>query len=301
MNNMEEDYKLAKWLAGGMTESERKAFQETPEYATYIKIAHYSTQLKTPVFDEDLMLQNIVSSKKSTPKGIPFYQSKWLRIAAVLVVFLGLTFVLKSEITFTEYAENAKKTTFILPDQSEIVLNSGSEITYKKWKWNNQRSLKLKGEAFFKVAKGKTFDVQTDLGTVTVVGTQFSVKSRGNRMEVYCYEGKVRVQNKSQITYLTEGKHVYYENNKQIVTSFSDSIPLWLQNRITFESEDLAAISAEMERQYGVKISVKNVPLEQQFTGTIPSNDLDVALEIICKTFQLKATKTKATIILEGK
>ena len=298
---MEEDYKLAKWLDGGMTESELKAFQETPEYATYIKIAHYSNHLKTPVFDENLMLQNVVATQKSIPKVIPLYQSKWLRIAAILVVFLGLTYVLKSESTFTEYADNAKKTTFLLPDDSEIVLNSGSEIKYKKWNWNNQRSLELKGEAFFKVAKGKTFDVQTDLGIVTVVGTQFGVKSRENRMEVYCYEGKVRVQNKGQITYLTKGKHVHYENNKQIVTAFSDSIPLWLQNKMTFESEDLAAISAEMERQYGVKISVKNVPLDQQFTGTIPSNDLDVALEIICKTFQLKATKTKAAIILEGK
>lgn len=297
---MEEDYKLAKWLAGDMTESELKAFKQTPEYTTYIKIAQYSVQLKTPVFDEDLMLQKVVNAKKMTPKVIPLHQSKWMRIAAILVVFLGLTFVLKSEITFTEYAENAHRTALTLPDDSEIVLNSGSEIKYKKWNWNNQRSLELKGEAFFKVAKGKTFDVETSLGKVTVLGTQFNVKSRENRMEVYCFEGKVKVQNNNQITYITKGEGVIFEENKQTATTSNPPFPTWLHNQMHFESENLTAIKAEMERQYGMKISIKNVSLQRKFTGTIPSNDLDVALKIISKTFHLKATKTNDAIILEG-
>jgi len=298
---MEEKYQLAKWLAGEMTESELRAFQETAEYATYNQIAHYSGKLKTPFFDEKKMYQNIITTKKSTPKVISFYQSKWFKIAAILIVFIGLTYVMKSEISFTEYAENTQKTAFTLPDDSEIVLNAGSGINYKKWNWNNQRSLELEGEAFFKVAKGKTFDVQTDLGTVTVVGTQFNVKSRENRMEVSCFEGKVKVQNKNQITYITKGERVIFENNTQTSGTFTASIPTWLENQMHFESENLTAISAEMERQYGFKIAMKNVSLEQTFTGTIPSDDLDVALKIISKTFHLKATKENTTIILEGK
>jgi transmembrane sensor len=298
---MEEKYQLAKWLAGEMTESELKAFQETAEYTTYAQIAHYSDTLKTPLFDEEEMYQNIITTEKSTPKVVSFYQSKWLQIAAILIVFIGLTYVMKSEISFTEYAENAQKTTFTLPDDSEIVLNAGSEINYKKWNWNKQRSLELEGEAFFKVAKGKTFDVETDLGTVTVVGTQFNVKSRENRMEVSCFEGKVRVQNNNQITYITKGERVIFENNQQTTGTFTASIPTWLNNQMHFESENLTAIGAEMERQYGFKIAMKNVSLERKFTGTIPSNDLDVALKIISKTFHLKATKANATIILEGK
>ena len=298
---MEEKYQLAKWLAGEMTESELEAFQETAEYATYTQIAHYSGTLKTPHFDEEKMYLNIIATEKSTPKVVSFYQSKWLRIAALLIVFLGLTFTLKSEISFTEYAANTQKTTFTLPDDSEIVLNAGSEINYKKWNWNNQRSLELQGEAFFKVAKGKTFDVETDLGTVTVVGTQFNVKSRENKMEVYCFEGKVKVQNNNQITYITKGERVIFENNKQTAGTFTALLPTWLDNQMHFESENLAAIGAEMERQYGFKIAMKNVSLQRKFTGTIPSNDLDVALKIISKTFHLKATKENTTIILEGK
>lgn len=298
---MEEKYQLAKWLAGEMTESELKAFQKTAEYNTYTQIAHYSDKLKTPPFDEEKMYQNIITTEKSTSKVVSFYQSKWLQIAALLIVFLGLTFVVKSEITFTEYAENTQKTTFNLPDASEIVLNAGSEINYKRWNWNNQRSLELKGEAFFKVAKGKTFDVETALGIVTVVGTQFNIKSRESRMEVSCFEGKVKVQNNNQITYITKGERVIFENNKQTAGTFTALFPTWLENQMHFESENLTAISAEIERQYGFKIAMKNVSLERNFTGTIPSNDLDVAIKIISKTFHLKATKENTTIILEGK
>ena len=52
---MEENYELAKWLAGELSEEELKSFQQTPEYATYLKIAEYSSQLKAPSFDADLL------------------------------------------------------------------------------------------------------------------------------------------------------------------------------------------------------------------------------------------------------
>ncbi|MDD3005351.1 FecR family protein [Flavobacterium sp.] len=299
---MEEKYQLAKWLAGEMSATELKAFQETAEYDTYIKIIQFSDNLNTPSFDKDKMYQNIIATpKKSKPKVVSFYTSKWLQIAALLVVFLSLTLVVKSNISFTEYAKNKQKINFTLPDDSEIVLNAGSEINYKKWNWNNQRSLTLKGEAFFKVAKGKTFDVKTDLGTVTVVGTQFNVKSREKRMEVRCFEGKVKVQNKEHISYIQKGETVIFEKNQQTIIPFHASAPAWLDNQIHFESENLDAIKAEIERQYDITMVIKNVNFQQKFTGTIPSNDLDVALKIISKTFHLHITKTNDTLILEGK
>lgn len=298
---MEDKYQLAKWLAGEMTETELKAFQETAEYNTYLKIVKFSDDLTTPPFDDNKMYQKIMATPKSKPKVVSFYQSKWLKIAALLIVFCSLTFVVKSKISFTEYAKNNQKTSFTLPDDSEIVLNAGSEINYKKWNWSSQRSLTLTGEAFFKVAKGKTFDVETDLGTVTVVGTQFNVKSREKRMEVRCFEGKVKVQNNEHISYIKKGEVVIFETNKQTITTFNASSPAWLDNQIHFESENLYDIKTEIERQYDIKILIKNVNLQQRFTGTIPSNDLDVALKIILKTFHLHLTKTNDTLILEGK
>ncbi len=294
----QENHDLAKWLASEMTETERLAFEETPDFATYLRIAKFSSELETPTFNEESMLQNITSRPKQ--KVVKMKINWATRIAAVLIVSLGSLSVWYFT-SITEIAKAGEEITFQLPDNSEVILNSGSEINYKKWNWNQHRALELKGEAYFKVAKGKVFDVSTSLGKVTVVGTQFNVKSRGSRMEVDCYEGKVRVQNNNQVVYIHKGERVLFENDKQSVTSFSDASSAWLNNEMAFESENLTAIAAEMERQYAVEITIKNVSAQHQFTGTIPSNDLDVALEIICKTFHLKATKAKAKIILDGK
>ena len=298
---MEEKYELAKWLAGEMTESELKAFQETPEYATYNKIANYSSQLKTPVFNEKELYQNVVETKKSAPKVIPFYKSKWLQIAALFVVFLSLTFVFKSQIPFTEYADNAQKTNFSLPDNSEVVLNAGSEIEYKKWNWNSQRHLNLKGEAYFKVAKGKTFEVETSLGKVTVLGTQFNVKARKNRFEVSCFEGKVKVNYQNKEVVITKGQSVAFADGKAIeIPENTSAQPEWINNELVFNKENLITILDELERQYNVEFELKSNSSNQLFTGTIPMKNLDVALQILSATYHLKTTKTNSTqIILE--
>ena len=65
---MEENYELAKWLAGDMSEAELKAFQKTPEFETYHKIALYSSQLEAPSFDENKMYENVISKNKKTVK-----------------------------------------------------------------------------------------------------------------------------------------------------------------------------------------------------------------------------------------
>ena len=288
MNAMEENYELAKWLAGEMTEKELIAFQQTPEYATYVKIAKYSSQLEAPDFDADSLYQKTISRKKATPKVIPLYQSKWMKIAAIFVVLLGLTFFFRTTITTTELAENGKKTSFTLPDNSQIVLNSGSEIKYKKWNWDSNRKLDLDGEAYFKVAHGKKFEVNTKLGKVTVLGTQFDVKSRNNRFDVTCYEGRVKVQYKDTQVIITKGTSVSFDADFFERQNINNTKPEWTSNQIIFRKENLKTIIEELERQYDCEIVLNSEKNAQLFTGTLPSDNIKTALEIVTSTFHLK-------------
>ncbi|MGL2966367.1 FecR family protein [Flavobacterium sp. XGLA_31] len=300
MKAMEENYELAKWLAGEMSESELAAFQRTPEYATYAKIAEFSSQLRTPDFDMDLLYQNTVSHKKPTPRVISFYQSKWIKIAAIFVVLLGLTFVWSTTSVSTEIAENGKQTSFSLPDQSEIVLNSGSEIRYKKWNWDNNRKLDLKGEAYFRVAHGKKFEVNTNLGTVTVLGTQFNVKARGNRFDVTCYEGRVKVVHHNHEVIITRGTSVTFDADSFEKGTVVNSKPEWTDNQIIFKKEKLQRILEEIQRQYNCEIVLNSKNSEQLFTGTLPSDDIKTALNIVSSTYHLKISKFETNkIVLE--
>lgn len=297
---MEEQYDLAKWLAGEMTKSELDAFQKSPDFETYNKIKDISSELEVSEFNSQEMYQNIINRKKK--KKVVRLQDLWyMKVAAILVIALGLTLLAKPYISSTEYALAGARNTFLLPDNSEIVLNSGSEIQYKKWNWDNDRSLNLKGEAFFKVAKGEKFTVKTELGTVTVVGTKFNIKSIGENFEVECYEGKVKVAFAEKTLFLTKGENVVVQKNTKIESlPLTNSQPSWMENEIKFNSNSLQEIIDEIEIQYNVNIK-NTANSNQSFTGTVPLNDLDAALQIISKTYQLNYKKTYKEIIISAK
>lgn len=293
---MDEKYKLAKWLNNEMTDEELKEFKSDPDYSLYEKIKKYSSQLETPEFDSQKVLTNVIATKKATPKVIPLKSNWWMQIAAVLVIGLGLFFTIKNYATATEIAEYGEQTTFSLPDSSRVVLNSGSEIEYKNWNWKNNRNLNLKGEAYFKVAKGKKFEVNTNLGKVSVLGTQFNVKSRSSRFDVTCYEGRVKINYKNQEVIITKGQMVSFENNLKIIhQAITETKPIWTSKEINFLKENLSNIVEEIERQYNITIDGNFANSDQLFTGKVPSNNIDIALELIASSYHLKFKKTTNT------
>lgn len=287
---MEEQHDLAKWLAGKMTGKELEAFESLPDFETYKKIKELSVELKVSDFDTQKMYQNIIRHKKEKP--VLKLQNNWFfKIAAILVLISGMTFLIRPYIPVTEYASVAEKSTFLLPDHSEIVLNSASEIRYKKWNWNNERSLELEGEAFFKVAKGEKFTVTTDLGMVVVLGTQFNIKARNNNFEVECYEGKVKVIFGKKTVFLTKGQNIVVQNNNKIESvPLADNQPAWLENEAKFNNNSLAEVIEELERQYDISIE-STINSGESFTGMLPLKDLDAALQIISKTYHLEYKK----------
>ena len=299
---MEENYKLSKWLNDEMSAEELSEFQADKNFAIFEKIKKYSSELETPAFDEQKMLSKIVTSPKKEVKIIPLFKNWMVRVAAILLIGMGLLFTFRNVASYTEFADYGVQNTFSLPDNSEVVLNSGSEIQYKKWNWDNNRSLNLEGEAFFKVAKGKKFEVNTPQGKVTVLGTQFNVKQRGNYFDVSCYEGKVKVNFGNNEFILTKGMSVAVRDGKTIPIPPKNTLkPEWLEQEMVFYQESLPSIVAEFERHFNIELELNTTGNGQLFTGTIPAKNSDTALQILCTTYHLKPTKvTKTKIILEN-
>ncbi len=295
---MKKDRLLAKWLNDDLSPDELAAFEASPDFEKYQKIKKYTAHLEADDLDENTMLSNILSQKKATPKVVPLYQ-KWIfKAVAILVLALGITFAMKAFMPQTETADFGKKTAFSLPDNSEVVLNSGSEIHYKKWNWEKNRHLELKGEAYFKVAKGRKFEVQTNLGKVTVLGTQFNVKARKNKFDVVCYEGRVKVTYSNAEILLTHGQSVRFENGKEIKMTVSALKPEWIDNQICFYKENIRALLDEVERQYNIKIDLNAKDTVSLFTGKLPAKDLNTALQIISTTYHLEAKKVSNNKII---
>lgn len=294
---MEDNYQLAKWLNGELTPEELAAFESQPDYHLYKKIRDYSAELTTADFDTRPMLAKILAAKKAPspdkhPKTLTLSGSWWTRIAAVLVLGLGMYFAYNAFSLRREVAQNGQQASFLLPDNSQVTLNSGSEASYKKWNWGSHRNLDLTGEAYFSVAKGKKFRVITPLGTVTVLGTQFNVRARNNRFDVTCYEGRVAVSYKNRQMTIGQGQTIAFADGKKMIDQKTNLLkPAWTAGQMVFEKAQLTDVLEEIERRHNIRILLKNLNSTQLFSGSIPDNNIEIALQAVAATYHLKVSR----------
>ncbi len=288
---MQENY-LAKWLNNELTEAELAEFKKSEAYASYQRILEAANTLEAPDFDMEEALLAVKNKRifKDNTKVVqlaPFRM--FLRVAAVVAVLLAGAYLylnsLNESIT-TQYAENKQ---VVLPDNSEIVLNADSEISYSKKKWDKQRNVNLEGEAYFKVAKGKRFTVITEGGSVAVLGTQFNVENRRGFFEVTCYEGLVSVTFNGAETKLPAGTSFIAINGKMINSDAPETnLPSWMNQESSFKSIPLKYVIAEFERQHNIMVETQNVDTDQLFTGTFSNTDAHLALQSISIPSQIK-------------
>lgn len=283
---MGKNYFLAKWLNNELSPEELGKFKKHPDYETYEKIKKYSQHLTLINFDEGKILQKVLENKKTENK-FSFSVHWFYKIAAVLILFLGITYLTINKIyTKILITDNISNKTFFLPDSSKVILKSNSEIKYKTLNWQNNRNINLKGIAYFHVSKGNNFIVSTDLGKVSVMGTQFEVQSQDNTFNVTCYQGKVKVNYKEKEVFLTKGMVVRFENGIQTNLSANKKNPYEKDSLLIFKDKKLNAILSRLEEIHNVKI-ISKTSSEELFTGKIPSDNLDVALSIIASTYNL--------------
>jgi len=226
---------------------------------------------------------------------------KFLRVAAAAaVIIFGSYFYLnyQDETVNTAYAENKE---IILPDNSKVILNADSEVSFSERNWDKKRNVDLNGEAFFKVAKGKRFTVATDAGMVTVLGTQFNVEHREGVFEVTCFEGLVSVTFQDKETKLPAGTSFMVIEGK-IVDALEPRTfqPSWLNHESSFKSIPLKYVLAEFERQHNIKVETKNIDSNQLFTGTFSNTDSDLALKSISMPSQIKFNLEGSKVLFYG-
>lgn len=287
---MQENY-LAKWLNNELTEEELAAFKESDEYTSYQRIIKASDSLNGPDFDMENALEAVKNKRTLHESKVvqlkPF--RRFLQVAAaVMIIMIGSYFYLNTldESFSTQYAQNEE---VILPDSSKIILNADSEISFNPKKWDKNRNVTLKGEAFFKVAKGKRFTVATDHGTVAVLGTQFNVENRKGFFEVTCFEGLVGVTYNGKETKLPAGtSFMVVDGNTVASETPKSSTPSWLNKESTFKSIPLKYVLAEFQRQHDIQVETQNIDLGKLFTGTFSNTNTDLALQSISVPSQLQ-------------
>ncbi|TVT41596.1 DUF4974 domain-containing protein [Hymenobacter setariae] len=211
-----------------------------------------------------------------------FWRMPMMRWAAAVLLLVGATLaVLLPQRRQTHTAalawvqqQNAgqQPQVITLADHSRVTLYPGSSLQYRTGLLGARREVRLKGEAFFQVAKNpaRPFLVYTEQLVTTVLGTSFRVKAYlGRPNEVAVQEGRVSVQlrhnadlSATPVQPAAEG--VLLLPNQQV--AYSALAPRSLQKKLvanpivvapqvfTFEKQPVIKVLQSLEKAYGVTI-----------------------------------------------
>nr|WP_321228263.1 FecR family protein [uncultured Psychroserpens sp.] len=301
---MNKEDQIIKWLNDELTPAERNLFEQREDFELYQAIVDGGKEFKASNFSKPESFNDFklaYESKNDKTRKLDWFKPM-LRIASILVIAFGIYFTFFYGNLTQVQTLASQKATIELPDHSKVTLNADSEIEFSKKDWNNNRSLNLKGEAYFKVAKGKTFDVITSQGVVTVVGTEFNVKQRDNYFEVQCFEGIVSVTSGTHTEKLLAGDTFRILDNSFSQDKISILKPEWTSNKSMFKTVPFKTVLAEIERQYDIKIIVEDVDTKRLFTGGFMHDDMENALLSITQpmdlTYEINASND---VVIYGK
>jgi ferric-dicitrate binding protein FerR (iron transport regulator) len=283
---MEKEYLLKKWLTNDLSESEAMAFQAMEGSELYKEIIEEAQRFNGTTQEKVDDFELLKSKLKDKEKKPVRWMNVAARIAAVFILGIGIFTYLDRDQINNFATISGQKQSITLPDNSIVTLNESSELLYKASQWEDKRILNLKGEAYFDVEKGKRFDVITDQGTVSVLGTEFNVLSREGVFKVSCYEGLVQVAYNSSLVQVPAGTEFTLGSGNLLKSDVLLSQPTWLNNMSVFENAAFKNVILELENQYQVKIQFPK-DTNRIFTGAFEHDDLENALRSITQPLDM--------------
>lgn len=254
--------------------------------------------------------------KKIEQDGVPemkpvFYSSWTVRIAAVLILLLGLVWGIRSIVNpgmeKIQTASSQRQVT--LPDGSIAYLNSNSYLTYPIVFGKQVRKVTLSGEGFFKVTKNplKPFIVETQSARIKVLGTSFNVLAPkgNNQVEVLVKTGIVSlspINNSKDKLFLKKGDFGLMQAGKTKKAKAPGINYLsWQTKKFQFEDEKLINVIHVLNHAYAKRILLNTDSLEKlRLTSTYNQVSFETVIQSLCLTFHLKATHSGDEIILSS-
>ncbi len=192
------------------------------------------------------------------------------QIAAMFmtVVTVGMIFYASHPRTAPDIVQQhtavATMNTVLLPDGTEVILNSGSTLLYPEKFSYSERAVYLIGQGSFKVAHDKKhpFIVKSDNFQVTALGTEFDINAYPDEEEVTAtlIEGSVKVEyaNLSEKAILHPGQQLVF-NKRTAKASLRhtdvDDVIAWQHGEMVLTGMTVPDILRTIERRYDYRFS----------------------------------------------
>jgi transmembrane sensor len=194
----------------------------------------------------------------------------------------------------------------VLADGTGVWLNASSSLTFPV-SFNNadKRTVILKGEAYFEVAKNKMkpFFVNVASGQkpghsaqIEVLGTHFNINAYSDEADIKTtlVEGSVKLSSTAKSIFLKPGQQGTISSNTAAITLKNidtESAIAWKNGNFVFVNEDIHSVMRQIARWYDIEIIYKGDFKGMEFTGTI--SRYEKASEVLDMLAQTETIKFK--------
>jgi ferric-dicitrate binding protein FerR (iron transport regulator) len=311
MNQEEISRLISVFLAGVATDEEGQRLREwiirSPENKRYFQQARniWETSQGGVAF-ADFSTEKALAKvlRQITPPRRLSLWGYWQRVAAILLIPILLwkafwfvqAFVQPEKCSgpYNEvYVSPGTRSSVVLPDGSKVWLNSGSVFRYPVWFAGNERTVFLKGEAFFEVQSDKKnpFIVQASGINVRATGTRFNVSAYTNTVEVTLVSGKVEVQKRVKgekpktISVLQPNQHYSIDTlavNGKLANVDVYRFVSWKEGVLVFRNEALPDVVRKLEQTFNADIELQGEALQNyRYRATFRNESLEDILKML--------------------
>jgi len=257
--------------------------------------------------------KNKIQSTGTEKKQIKTVRLPWIKqvqvAAAVLLFVVGVWWVYNatnkpSAIAMIDKQSFSNTVIDTLSDGSVVTLNKNTVLSYPASFKTKTRTVKLKGEAFFKVMPDKTKPFIVDAGniSITVVGTAFNVKNYDSTTQIIVENGIVQVSSGDQSVQLHKGEKLFIKHNgaafeKSVV---KDSLYNYYRTKqIICNNTPLPDVIATINQAYNTHIVLGDDALKQlRLSTTFTEESLETVINIIQQTFSLRVKQQGDSTVL---
>jgi len=213
----------------------------------------------------------------------------------------------EQEVTSMIYAPMGSRVSFRLPDGTTGMLNSGSNLHYSL-PFVQNRSIKLEGEAWFKVKSDEDhpFKVNTGNSTVKVLGTCFNLNAYPTEdyVEIVLQDGSVEFWDNTSnepVTMIPSERLVFHNGKTTKSVVEPAKYNAWIDGMLVFRGDPMAEVAKRIERWYNVKVYLADEELNNySFRATFQDDKLEDVLRYLAMTSPISFSISPRELMTDG-
>lgn len=249
-------------------------------------------------------IQNVTINKYKS-----FYNWVAAACAVIIMSFTGYQFFTPSHnntIAITSTKTFSKDIRLIcLPDGTRVWLNQNTLIEYPTEFAENERAVKLTGEAFFEVKRdvSRPFVITSGPIKTTVLGTSFNISSYANKEpQVNVRTGKVKVESNENVVFLIRGDKAIYNNADAKIEKQKTTLlePEWKKVLIYVDGLTLAQVIEKLKLDHDFSVNYLDENLKNlKIQGTLDTRQgFYEMLQTIAFALEIKIRSTDTNTYL---